>query len=321
GEVFDLVYFGVPSLRLTGKRSTGTTGYDGILFAVLREASRCGALVGVTPANSEVTDFLAGTYLSEAKISPDYHGRSWPAFLEKESVVKAAVYAEATASHVHVFGLSTAAGLQEIEQARVKGVQITCETHPYYLLLTKERMYDEQEGSIYITAPPLREEQDVTRLWLGLRTGSVQTVSSGHRGLWRSQKREPLTFADIPPGLGCIEAMLPLLYSEGVIRNLISPERLVEMLSYNPACLFGLYPEKGTVAVGADADLIIFDPRRTSVLSLESLHGKSDVQPFADWDITGAVEMTFLRGQVVYHNGEVLGSPGTGRFVKRIPLE
>ena len=320
-EVFDLVHFGVPSITLDEGRAVGKAGFDGILYSVLQEAGKCGALIGVTPSNKSVTRHLTNTFLAENKCSPDYLCRSWPDFLEKESIARAVVFAEAAGAHLHVYDLSTHAGLSEVENARIRGANVTCETHPYYLLQTMERMFDESQGALYITAPPLRDEKDVTRLWLGLRTGSVQVISSGHRGLWRSQKVEPPAFSDVPPGLGCSEVMLPLLYSEGVTRNLLSLEQLVCLMSHSPACLFGLYPEKGTITVGSDADLVVFNPQRETSLKKETLQGRSDIFPFEGWSIMGEVEMTLLRGQLIYCQGEFPGYPGTGRFVKRVPRE
>ena len=191
------------------------------------------------------------------------------------------------------------------------------ETRPLYLHLSAER-FEEAEAGRYVGQPPLREPGDISALWHGLRQGTVHTVCTDHVAWSLAAKLDPAhTITHLRPGVENLQVMLPMLYSEGVRQGRISVHRLVEVLATNAAKLFGLYPRKGTIAVGSDADLVVFDPTITQRVTGSMLKGNADYSPYEGWEVTGWPVITLRRGEVVYRDGEVLGRPGSGLLLRR----
>jgi dihydropyrimidinase len=218
---------------------------------------------------------------------------------------------------VYVVHLSSAAALDACRSAQARAVPVFVETRPIYLFLTKER-YESQDGAKYTGAPPLRDPADVASLWAGIAQGTVATVATDHAPWRLAEKLDPsLDATDMRLGMAELETMLPMLWWAGVRSGRISLSRFVEVTSTNPAKLFGLYPHKGTIAVGADADLVVWDDDVTRRIDGRTMQSQSDFSPYDGWDVTGWPALTISRGEVVAEAGQVTGAPGRGLLVAR----
>ena len=191
------------------------------------------------------------------------------------------------------------------------------ETRPLYLHLTHER-FDEPDGAKYVGQPPLREQRDVDALWAGIQQGTLHTVCTDHAPWSLAAKLDPaLDVVNLRPGVENLQTMLPMLYSEGVRTGRISLSRFVEVTATNAAKLFGLYPRKGTLAVGSDADVVVFDPALTRTISGAMLKSNADYSVYDGWEVTGWPVLTLRRGEIVFQGDTVLGQPGSGELVRR----
>jgi dihydropyrimidinase len=292
---------------------------DGELYDALKTVSEAGGLVGVHAENMHLIRHFVRTLLSEGKTAPMYHEVSRPALVEAEAVSRAIMIAAETNSNLYFFHLSTARGLAEIREARQKGFPVYAETCPQYLLLTRDQ-YREPDfrAARYVMSPPLRGEEDQRALWSGLADGSLQVVGSDHCPFRTDQKKlGQESFDRIPNGGPGVETLLPLLLSEGVGKGRLTMECLVEILSTEPARLFGLYPRKGAIMAGADADLVIIDPDKEVALSAETLHTNIDYTLYEGFVLKGYPVMTISKGKVICSDGQFHGAPGAGKFVPR----
>jgi dihydropyrimidinase len=292
---------------------------DGELYAVLKTVSEAGGMVGVHAENMHLIRHFVRTLLTEGKAAAMYHEMSRPAFVEAEAVGRAIVLAAETNSNLYFFHLSTARGLTEIRKARKQGLPVYAETCPQYLLLNRSK-YKEPDAiaARYVMSPPLRGEEDQSALWSGLADGSLQVVGSDHCP-FRTEQKElgRASFDRIPNGGPGVETLLPLLLSEGVGKGRLALERLVEIVSTEPARLFGLYPRKGAVRAGSDADLVIIDPAREFALSAETLHMNIDYSLYEGLILKGYPVITVSKGKVICSDGRFFGAPGEGKFVAR----
>jgi dihydropyrimidinase len=260
--------------------------------------------------NGWVIDVLIKQHMAAGKRGPTYHAQSRPAALEAEATHRAIVLAELAGVPLYVV------------HAREQGLPVYGETCNQYLVLTDEK-YDLPgfEGAKYILSPPLRTAEDRDALWRRLADGTLQAVATDHCP-FRYEGQKSLgrdDFSKIPNGLPGLEAKLSLVYSEGVHRGRITINKLVEAMAEGPARLFGLYPEKGTIAPGSDADLVIFDPAVAWKLDAEHLHSPLDYSPYEGIEVMGKTRTVLLRGQTVVKDGRFVGRKGMGRFLKRRP--
>jgi dihydropyrimidinase len=205
-----------------------------------------------------------------------------------------------------------------VRDAKRRGVKVYAETCPHYLTLT-EKMYDRDDAEKFIMTPPLRKEEDIEALWEGIQDNTISIVSSDHCCFDTKQKkiRSDESFRDITPGIPGNETLLPVVYQHGVKSGRISINKLIELLSYNPARLFGMQPEKGTLNPGSDADVVIFDPNKTVVLQDKNTHMATDYTPYAGMEINGYPVTTISRGKVIVSDGDFKGNEGDGRFIAR----
>lgn len=263
---------------------------------------------------------LATTNLVKAgKSSLQYYADSRPIISEVISTQRAVDIAEATGSPVYIVHLSSARALSICADAQSRNLPIYVETRPLYLFLTSERFTD-KDGGKYVGQPPLREQEDIDALWAGIRQGVIHTVCTDHAPWSLVAKLDPAhTITNVRPGVADLQTMRPLLYSEGVRTGRISLSRFVEVTSTNPAKLFGLYPRKGTIAVGGDADLVVFDPDLTITIEKSILKSNSDYSAFEGWKVTGWPIITLRRGEIVFQDGKIVGQPGSGIIVPRGP--
>jgi dihydropyrimidinase len=247
--------------------------------------------------------------------------RNWaesrPVYTESAATERAIAICRATGSPIYIVHLSSRAALEACRRARADGVPVAVETRPLYLHLTREVLAD-ADGPKYVGAPPLREHDDVEAIWNGLRDGTIATVCSDHAPWTLRQKLDPsLDVSSARQGVADLDTSLPMLYSEGVRGGRIDVERFVELVATNPARLFGLYPRKGTIAVGSDADLVVWDPEETRTVSASRLRSRSDYSVYEGREVTGWPVAVVSRGEVVLEEGSITAQPGRGRWIAR----
>ncbi|MCK4977978.1 MAG: amidohydrolase family protein, partial [Anaerolineales bacterium] len=236
----------------------------------------------------------------EGKSTIRYYPESRPVISEVVATQKAVAFAEITGAPVYIVHLSSKRALEVCVEAQYRNVPVYVETRPLYLHLTAERFEDE-DGAKYVGQPPLREQQDLDALWTGLSQGVVHTVCTDHAPWSLAAKLDPAhTITNVRPGVANLQTMLPMLYSEGIRTNRITLGRFVELTSTNAAKLFGLFPQKGTIAVGSDADLVIFDPNLTLTVNKSMLKSNADYSPFEGYQVTGWPVLTLRRGEIVF---------------------
>lgn len=315
-EITELVKEGSPSLKLFTAYSNLQVG-DGFLYRVMEAAKRQGALVGVHAENGDVLETLRQQFIREDKTDPLYHYLSRPAFVEAEAVNRVVRLAIAAQSPLYVFHLASEDGLQSIRQARKNGYPVMAETCPHYLIYNCE-VYSRPDARRFILSPPMKEESDRQSLWKGLQAGDIQVVATDHCPFMAGDKQGP--FDRVPNGIGGVETLLPLLYSEGVAKKRLAIERLVQVLAANPAKIFGL-KGKGALLPGYDADLVLLDPRRSYRIEAAKHFSRCDYSPYEGREVEGQVVMTFSRGELLYREGEFLGRRGVGRFIPRSSLQ
>ncbi|MCK4546850.1 MAG: dihydropyrimidinase [Candidatus Eisenbacteria sp.] len=252
---------------------------------------------------------------AHGNLAPVHHPRARPAEIEARAIDIVLGTAKSTGAEVYVVHVSSRVGLERIREWRAKGVRVRAETCPHYLLLTED-VYAQEHGVQFLANPPLKKLEDMEALWEGIRDGTIDTVATDHCPFARSVKmRYRDNFLQAPKGLPGVETRLPVMFSEGVVRRGLPVERLAELLSGNPARIFGLSPAKGRVAVGGDADLVVFDPRREITISATDLHMNTDFNPLEGRMVQGWPAQVFLRGRRVYHNGVFLGCDADGRYL------
>jgi dihydropyrimidinase len=284
-----------------------------------RRAGAAGLLTMIHCEDYALVEDATAALVSAGKTSLRYYPESRPPLSEVVATQRAVAIAEATGAPVYIVHLSSARALAVCAEAQARGVPVYVETRPLYLHLTAER-FDGPDGPRYVGQPPLRQQADVEALWDGLRQGTLQTVCTDHAPWSLAAKMDPsLSITNLRPGVENLQTMLPMLYSEGVRAGRISLSRLVEVTSTNAAKLFGLYPRKGTVAVGSDADLVLFDPESTRTVERSLLKSNCDYSPYEGWQVTGWPVITVSRGEIVFRDGEVIGQPGRGELVQRGP--
>ncbi len=301
------------------------TTYDGrldddSLLLLLRMARERGLLPAVHAERHEPIMRLRAEFKAKRRGEPMCHARSRPAECEAGAVRRVLeLAAQAGDAPVYIVHLSTAAGLEEITKARAAGQRnIFVETCTQYLVLTEERYAHPVEGLKYIMAPPLRTRDDVEALWQGVADGRIQTVATDHCAYTlRDKEHGRGDFTACPGGAPGVEERMNVLFSEGVAKKRISPQRFAELCCSAPARLFGLAPRKGVLAPGSDADVVILDPVPRRTLRAAGLHGLSDYSIYEGLDLTGRIDAVYLRGRLIAAHGSFLGGRGEGRLLKQ----
>ncbi len=322
GEMAEMVSAGVSSFKCFLAYKGRSMIDDGTLLVLLSRSKDIGALTCVHCENGEVIDVLTRKLLSEGKTSTRYHPKSRPPEVEAEATGRAIALAEMALAPVYIVHLTTAQSLEKVRAARARGLTVYAETCPQYLLLSADK-YDEPgfEAAKYVMSPPLRPRSHQGALWTGLGNGDIQVVATDHCPFNFKEQKElgREDFSRIPNGAPGIETRLCLLYTEGVAKGRISLNRFVDLVATAPAKLFGLYPKKGTIAVGSDADLVVWDPKVRHVLSVETLHQNVDYDPYEGFEAMGKPTVVMSRGKVIAKNGTFLGQAGAGEFLRRKP--
>jgi dihydropyrimidinase len=300
---------------------------DAGIFRAMRKVGSHGGMINVHAENGGVIQVLIEEALAQGNTSPKYHALTRPSIMEGEASHRAIRLAELAELPVYLVHLSAKEALDAVVEARDRGIPAFAETCPHYLFLTIEE-YDRPgfESAKYVMTPPLRDHTCQHALWRGLKFDDLQIVSTDHcpfcfnespYGLNRSKQLGRDNFEKIPNGAPGVELRIPLLFDGGVGGGKISLNRFVQLTATAPAKMFGLFPRKGTIAVGSDADLVIFDPNRSHILSASTHHSNADYSLYEGRQVTGKVEKVFLRGDLIVDGDRWLGRPSGGQFQRR----
>jgi len=245
---------------------------------------------------------------------------SRPVLAERAAVERAVAICEATGSPIYIVHLSSQPALDSARRAQAAGLPVFVETRPLYLYLTSA-LLQEPDGAKYIGCPPLREPADVEAMWSGLADGSIHTLGSDHAPwLLRDKTDASLDVTTARPGVADLETIMPMLFSAGVLAGRISLSRFIELTATNPARLFGLYPRKGTIAVGGDADLVVLDPQLRRTIDGRSMQSNADYSVYDGREVCGWPRFTVSRGDVVFEDGQVVAEPGRGQLLRQGPM-
>lgn len=293
---------------------------DGTLYRTLESAKELGALVMVHAENGDVIDYLTKKALAEGKTEPIYHALTRPPEIEGEATGRAAKLTELTNSQLYVVHVSCQDAVEKIAEARSKGIDVWGETCPQYLVLDKTYLEKPNfEGAKYVWSPPLRDKHHQDVLWKALKSGELQTIGSDQCSFdFDGQKSLGINdFTKIPNGGPIIEDRMSILFSEGVKKGRITLNQFVDITSTRAAKLFGLFPKKGTIAIGSDADIVIFDPDVERTISAKTHHLAVDYNAFEGMKVTGEPISVLSRGEFVIKDKAFVGKAGKGKFLKR----
>jgi dihydropyrimidinase len=298
---------------------------DDFLYAAFKEMRTHGALPMVHAENADLIFALERDLIAAGTVTPEYYPASRPTICETEAISRASDLARAAESPLYVVHLTTPEGLSIIEGRRAQGQPLYTETCPQYLLLTEAEM--QRIGPRAKIGPPMRTPEQVEGMWHGVRQGWIPIVASDHsphdpalkepgwRNIFYSDEGAPIPF-----GAPSAETIVPLLYGKGVVERGLPIEWLARVMAENPARMFGLYPRKGVIAVGSDADVTVIDPNATTTFRAEQMHSRTGYTPYEGWTVPGAPVLTMVRGQVVLENGTVKQQRGFGSYLPAGPL-
>jgi len=327
GQIPAIVASGVRSLKVFLTYDDAHLD-DGEFLRVLAAARREGAMVAVHCENYKAIEWLTEQLIAQGLTTPKYHAWSRPKVVEREATSRAIALAELVDTPIQIFHVSCAEVAMEIGRARQRGLRVWGETCPQYLVLTEDDMDRPGfEGAKFMCSPAPRAKDDAEGLWEMIRQGVIDVVSSDHSAFnttgdhAKDRNGTEAPFRDIPNGVPGVGSRMPLVFSEGVSKGRISLEQFVAITATNPAKLYGLHPRKGTIAVGSDADLVLWDPLKRVTITNSLLQHAVDYTPYEGMDVTGWPVATLLRGQIAMRNGEVILAEGAGQFLPRAPYE
>jgi dihydropyrimidinase len=292
---------------------------DASIFKAMQRAAASGALILMHAENGGPIDVLVQQYVEAGKTEPANHGLTRPAQMEGEAVHRVFKLAELAGTPAYIVHLSSRDAMNAVREARDRGLPAFAETCPQYLYLSADDMARPGfEGAKYVCSPPLRPADHQDDLWAGLKQGDLQVVSTDHAPFNFVGQKDlgKESFAKIPNGLPAVEDRFTLLF-QGVHAGRISLNRFVELVATAPALMMGLYPRKGTIAPGFDADVVVFDPDRERTISADTHHMNVDYSCYEGWDVKGLPEIVMQRGTVLVEDGEWHGKEGQGRFIER----
>ncbi len=311
-SIEDAVKFGVPSFKVFMVYDFGVT--DGVFYKVLKKAKECGALIGVHAENNEMVNTLTAQYLSEGKTSAWYHYMSRPEFVEAEADIRAIQWAKALDAPLYIVHLANKEGVKAVTAAKDEGYKIYAETCPQYLEFTCD-VYKREDGRNFVCSPPMKGEESRQALWEAIRRGDIDTIATDHCPFQSYEKDWGKDdFTKIPNGCAGIENMYPYMLSAAG-EGKITYEKAVEICSENPAKIFGCR-DKGSIAVGKDADIVIYNPETEFTITNDKMHSDCDHTIWEGVKLKGYPEQTYSRGRLVYDKGEFVGESGWGKFVK-----
>ena len=331
-ELPDLPRMGVTSLKVFTAYNGRLRLDDGSIFKVMRIGGKHNLLTMVHAENGDVIDILVAEALASGKTAPVFHALTRPAWGEVEASLRAAALAAQADAPVYLVHMNVAGEVDQLEYARSRGIHAMGETCPQYLFFTEDDLR-KPDGAKWICSPPMRKAVDHESLWRGLQDGTIQTLATDHCPFF-FDGRTPISFEGrevaipgkelggtdftlIPNGLPGIADRLPVFWTHAVNSGRISPNRFVELTAANPARIFGLYPKKGTIAVGSDADIALWDPQKELDYGLAWAHHRTDYNLYEGWKLRGYPVRVFLRGKMIVDGETWLGKAGEGRFIHR----
>ncbi len=322
-ELPEIINQGISSFKMFMiYKSEGWLATDPMLIEALEETKNLGGMIQVHAESVDLLDSLIARHHTEKEMKK--HG-AWlhvvtrPNIIEAEAIQRAITWAEYTGGHLYIVHMSTGEGADLVKSARTRGVNVVAETCPQYLILNEE-LFKGKNGHLYATCPQIKSKKDGRRLWQGLKEGTIQTIgtdtctfNTNQKAMWERD------FTKIPFGLPGTELMLPLLYNDGVRTGKISLNKMIEVASTNPAKVFGMYPKKGSLTIGADADIVIFDTEKEVTVDYKKMETNCDWNPFQGKQLKGYPHLTMVRGKTVGKEGRCISEKGYGKFVKRGP--
>ena len=331
-EIPGLLALGIPTLKVFTAYNGRLRLQDGEIFRVLQIAKQHGMLTMLHAENGDVIDILVAEALAAGHTAPIWHARTRPAWGAVESVLRAAALATQAEAPLYIVHMNTAGGADMLHYARQNGVQIMGETCPQYLFFSQKDL-EREDGAKWICSPPVREERDQRVLWEALSYDHIQVVGTDHCPFFYDGRKPILyegkpvaipgkelgadDFTKIPNGLPGVGDRLPILWSYGVGQGRLTENQFVALTSTHAAKIFGLYPQKGTLAVGSDADILIWDPDKELKYGVAYAQHRTDYNLFEGWPLTGFPDKVFLRGKLIVDQNRWLGIPGEGKFLKR----
>lgn len=331
-EIPTLPRQGITSLKVFTAYNNRLRLQDDEIFKVLRIAGETGLLTMLHAENGDVIDLLVAEALAAGHTTPEWHARTRPAWLAVEAALRGSALAALAQAPLYLVHMNAAGEVDMLEYARQKGQPVMGETCPQYLFFNQDRLAL-PDGAKWVCSPPLRDPQDQERLWEGISKGILQVIATDHCPFFLDGSHpilyegQPVAipgkelgkddFTRIPNGLPVVGDRLPILWTHGVGAGRITPNQFVALTSTNPARIFGLYPRKGALLPGADADLLIWDPQKKIRYGQAVAHHRTDYNLFEGWELTGYPETVLLRGQVIVDKDHWFGAPGSGRFVFR----
>jgi dihydropyrimidinase len=318
-EMYKLMDEGITSFKLFMAYPGVFLADDATIFRAMSAAGARGGLICMHAENGIVINEIIKRFLADGRTAPKYHALTRPTIAEAEGVHRAIAIAEMAESPVYIVHLSCTDALNQVRQARDRGIPAFAETCPQYLFHSIDDYGDGWEGAKYVMTPPLREKHNHAELWKGLKMDDLQVISTDHCPFCMKEQKElgKDDFSKIPNGAPGVENRMNLIYNGGVLEHRISLNRFVELTSTAAAKMFGLFPKKGTIAVGSDADIVIFNPDTEHTFGVDAEHMNVDYSSYEGWKMKGKVETVLSRGRVVIENGEHKGKAGDGQFLKR----
>ena len=331
-EIPRLLDLGIPTLKTFMAYNGRLRLQDGEIFRVLQIARERGMLVMLHAENGDVIDNLIAAALARGEVSPAWHARTRPAWGAVDATLRGATLAAQADSPLYIVHMNASGEVDMLQYARERGVPVMGETCPQYLFFTEDHLA-RTDGAKWVCSPPMRTEADQERLWAGLQQGTLQTIGTDHcpffydgstpieyegqRIVIPGKEIGASDFTKIPNGLPMIGDRMPILWTHGVRAGRLTPNQFVALTSTNPAKIFGLYPRKGALLPGSDADLVLWDPEKRVKYGLAHAHHRTDYNLFEGWELTGYPEKVFLRGQMIVDGEKWLGKKGMGQFLKR----
>jgi dihydropyrimidinase len=331
-EIPHLIDKGITSVKVFTAYNDRLRLQDGEILRVMRICSKYGMLTMLHAENGDVIEVLTAEALAAGHIEPIWHAYTRPAWGAVESVLRGIALAEQAGASLYIVHVNTAGGLDQIRYGRARGLPVMGETCPHYLFFTEDYL-ERPDGAKWICSPPLRAKEDNEALWEGLVDGGLQTISTDHcpfffdgtraieyEGQWIAIPGKELgadDFMKIPNGLPGVGDRLPIIWTYGVGKGRLTPNQFVALTSTNPAKIFGLYPQKGALLPGSDADIVIWDPNRPLKYGVAHAQHRTDYNLYEGWELVGYPEKVILRGEIIVDDEEWFGKAGMGRFIKR----
>ena len=317
-EIKEMIEEGITSFKTFMAYKGALMIDDRQMIGLMEEVKKQGGLINVHATNGDMIDYLIQKHRSEKKLSPLYHYLSQPEVTEAEASERFVDMANYTGCPGYIVHLTCEGALNAVRNATRRNQKVFVETCIQYLLLDASLYEKDGEGAKWVMSPPLRQKKDQETLWAGINQGLVNVVATDHCPfLWEQKMMGANDFSKIPNGHPAIENRMELLYSEGVHKGRITLNKYVEVACTNPAKIFGMFPRKGALAVGSDADIVIFDPNEKHVLSAQTHHMNVDYSGYEGWEVTGKVKTVLLRGKIAIDQNECLVEKGYGQFVRR----